>query len=149
MAVSTERRWAHVVLPTHLVRQIAERVGQRQRSEFIQEAIEEKLNRLRRVEAFKRVVGSIADGEIPEWETRESTSAWLHDLCEEVNNREPTEESRPMSRLSRVEAFERVVGSPKEIDAPGWESPEAVAKQVHDLRYTSERLAAGREDLER
>ena len=80
LAVSAERRRTRVVLPSELVYEINERVGQRRRSEFIQEAVEEKLNRLRRVEAFKRVGGSIADGEIPEWETRESTSAWLHDL---------------------------------------------------------------------
>ena len=80
MAVSSERRRAHVVLPNDLLCEIDKRVGQRQRSEFIQEAIAEKLNRLQRVEAFERVVGSIGDGEIPEWETRESTSAWLRDL---------------------------------------------------------------------
>lgn len=80
MAGSTERRRAHVVLASDLIREIDERVGQRRRSEFIQEAIEEKLSRLRRVEAFNRVVGSVADGDIPEWETRESTSAWLHEL---------------------------------------------------------------------
>lgn len=59
MAVSPERRQAHVVLPSDLICEIDERVGQRRRSEFIQEAIEEKLHRLRRVEAFKRVVGSV------------------------------------------------------------------------------------------
>ena len=87
MAVPTERRRAHVVLPSDLVCDIDERVGQRRRSEFIQEAIEEKLNRLRRVEAFQRVVGSIGDGEIPEWETRESTSAWVRELREEWDER--------------------------------------------------------------
>ena len=80
MAVSTERRRAHVVLPNDLLREIDERVGQRRRSEFIQDAIEEKLNRLRRVEAFERVVGSIGDGDIPEWDTPEATAQWVHDL---------------------------------------------------------------------
>jgi hypothetical protein len=77
MTASSERRRAHVVVPGDLLREIDSRVSQRKRSEFIQEAIEEKLNRLRRVEAFERVVGSVADGDIPEWETRESTSEWL------------------------------------------------------------------------
>ncbi len=83
MGVSTGRRRAHVVMPAELLRKIDALVGQRKRSEFIQEAIEEKLSRLHRVEAFKRVVGSVADGDTPEWETRESTADWLHALREE------------------------------------------------------------------
>ena len=96
MAVSTERRRAHVVLPDELLRDVDARVGQRRRSEFIQEAIEEKL-----------------------------------------------------TRLNRVEAFEQVVGSLKGVDTPGWETPEAVAKWVHDLRYHPERLAEQVDDCER
>ena len=80
MAVSTERRRAHVVLPNDLVCEIDHRVGQRRRSEFIQEAIEEKLKRLGRVEAFDRVVGSLKDVDIPGWETPESSAQWVHDL---------------------------------------------------------------------
>ena len=83
MTVSMERRRAHVVMPDILLREIDARVGPRRRSEFIQEAIEEKLGRLRRVEAFERVVGSVADGDIPEWETHESTAEWLRALREE------------------------------------------------------------------
>lgn len=83
MTMSSERRRAHVVMPSDLLQEIDSRVGQRKRSEFIQEAIEEKLGRLRRVEAFERVVGSVADGDIPEWETRESTAEWLRALREE------------------------------------------------------------------
>jgi Arc/MetJ-type ribon-helix-helix transcriptional regulator len=83
MSVSSERCRAHVVMPSALLREIDSRVGQRKRSEFIQEAIEEKLGQLRRVEAFERVVGSVADGDIPEWETRESTAEWLRALREE------------------------------------------------------------------
>jgi hypothetical protein len=67
-------------MPGDLLQEIDSRVGQRERSEFIQEAVEEKLGRLRRVEAFERVVGSVADGDIPEWETRESTAEWLRGL---------------------------------------------------------------------
>ena len=80
MAISTERRRAHVVLSNDLVCEIDQRVGQRRRSEFVQDAIEEKLNRLRRVEAFECVVGSVADGEIPEWESSEAAAQWVHDL---------------------------------------------------------------------
>jgi hypothetical protein len=80
MTVSSERRREHVVMPSDLLREIDSRVGRRKRSAFIQEAIEEKLNRLRRVEAFERVVGSVADGDIPEWKTPESTAEWLRGL---------------------------------------------------------------------
>lgn len=80
MVVPTSRRRAHVVLPKALLEKIDARVGQRRRSEFIQEAIEEKINHLERVEAFERVVGSIADGDVPEWDTRESTEAWLREI---------------------------------------------------------------------
>lgn len=83
MTESSERRRAHVVMSSDLLREIDSRVGQRRRSEFIQEAVEEKLGRLRRVEAFERVVGSVADGDIPEWETPESTAEWLRGLREE------------------------------------------------------------------
>jgi Arc/MetJ-type ribon-helix-helix transcriptional regulator len=83
MAVSAARRRAHVVLPDDLLREIDGRVGPRRRSEFIQEAIEEKLTQLRRVEAFERVVGSVADGQVPEWDTRESATAWVRKLRQE------------------------------------------------------------------
>jgi Arc/MetJ-type ribon-helix-helix transcriptional regulator len=83
MAATTKGCRVHVVLPKDLLREIDARVGQRHRSEFIQEAVEEKLNRLRRVEAFERVVGSIPDGVVPEWDTHESAVAWVRALREE------------------------------------------------------------------
>jgi hypothetical protein len=89
MGVSSGRRRAHVVLSRDLLQEIDSRVGQRKRSEFIQEAIEEKLGRLRRVEAFERVVGSVADGDVPEWETRESTAEWLRALRQDREDGNP------------------------------------------------------------
>jgi hypothetical protein len=83
MVVATKRRRAHVVMAEDVLQEIDARVGQRHRSEFIQEAVEEKLNRLRRVEAFERVVGSIPDGVVPEWDTHESAVAWVRALREE------------------------------------------------------------------
>ena len=86
MAVSTGRRRAHVVLPEELLQQIDERVGQRKRSEFIQEAIEDKLSILRRVEAFEHAVATPIEG-IPEWETPDSTAAWVRQMREDSDAR--------------------------------------------------------------
>jgi hypothetical protein len=80
---SGERRRAHVLLPDELIKEIDARVGQRRRSQFIQDAVEDKLRRLRRVEAFERILESPDEVGIPEWGTRESTSDWLRDLREE------------------------------------------------------------------
>jgi hypothetical protein len=91
MVVSTGRRRAHVVLPDAVLREIDARVGPRRRSEFIEEAVAEQLKRLRRVEAFERVVGSVADGAIPEWETRESTAEWLRKLREDWEPQRPAD----------------------------------------------------------
>jgi metal-responsive CopG/Arc/MetJ family transcriptional regulator len=76
MVVSSQRRRVHVVMSTDLLREIDALVGRRRRSQFIQEAIEEKLNWLRRVEAFDRVVGSIPNSYVPEWETPELQADW-------------------------------------------------------------------------
>lgn len=73
-------RRAHVVMPEGVVEEVDALVGQRRRSQFITEAVEEKLRRRRRVEAFDRVVGSLADADIPGWETREAAAQWVHDM---------------------------------------------------------------------
>lgn len=86
MAVASERRRAHVILPAELLQQIDERVGQRKRSEFIQEAVEDKLKILRRVEAFERATVTPVEG-IPEWETPESTAAWVRKMREGSSER--------------------------------------------------------------
>ena len=46
-----------------------------------------------------------------------------------------------LRRQRRVEAFDRVVGSLKDVDIPGWETPETAAQWVHDLRRHPEKLA--------
>ena len=77
---SERRRHAHVVSPDEVAKEVDERVGQRRQSEFSSGAVQEGVRRLRRVEAFDRAVGSSRDGGIPEWETAESTEAWLRAL---------------------------------------------------------------------
>ena len=87
------RRREHVVLPQELMDEIDAPVGARGRSRFIQETLESEMRRRRRVAAFQRVVGSIADGEIPEWETPESTSEWIRSLRREWDDRLPRDPS--------------------------------------------------------
>ncbi len=67
----------HVVIPRELVDLVDELVGQRGRSRFFSEAVEEKLSRVRLLRAAKRVVGSLADVDTPGWETSEAASEWV------------------------------------------------------------------------
>lgn len=67
----------HVILPKELVEAVDETVGQRNRSHFIEEAVREKLARARLIEAFDRAAGSLADVDIPGWETPEAASEWV------------------------------------------------------------------------
>ena len=70
----------HVILPSCLIEQVDRRVGPRKRSQFIAEAIEEKLNREGRLEAFERIAGSLKDVDTPGWNTPEETDAWVRAL---------------------------------------------------------------------
>jgi hypothetical protein len=67
----------HVVLPKELVQELDELVGPRHRSEFIAEAAKEKLDRLKRLRAFEEFAGSLADVDIPGWETPEAAAEWV------------------------------------------------------------------------
>lgn len=84
MVVTTERRRrAHVVLPDELVKEVDEHVGQRRRSRFIQEAVEEKLGRRQLKTALAEMNGALAGVEIPGWETPESAVEWVRSLRRE------------------------------------------------------------------
>jgi metal-responsive CopG/Arc/MetJ family transcriptional regulator len=67
----------HVLLPRELVERIDHEVGPRRRSAFVAEAVEEKLNRCRLLELAEEAFGSLADSDVPGWETAESTRAWV------------------------------------------------------------------------
>ncbi len=93
MAVSPERRRAHVTMPVALMEEIDALVGRRGRSRFLEEAAAEKLQMLRRVASFERVMATPTET-IPEWDTRESTAEWLREIRGEWNDQlrvdEPT-----------------------------------------------------------
>ena len=77
----------HVVMPKELVEQIDALVGKRRRSEFIVEAVRDHLARRRRSELDehgrrrsemgRKVAGSLADVDIPGWESSDAAAEWV------------------------------------------------------------------------
>ena len=80
MVVASGSVGAAVELSDALVREVDAWVGLEHPDQFVQEAVAEKVGRYRRLDAFGRFSGSLADANIPEWETSESTAQWVHDL---------------------------------------------------------------------
>ena len=78
---------AHVVMPPELVEEVDEIVGKRERSEFLTEAVADKLRRQRLLAAAEAAMGSLKDIDIPGWETPESTSEWVRALRREADER--------------------------------------------------------------
>lgn len=77
--MSSARRRAHVVMSVELVREIDALVGRRGRSQFLEEAAAERLQRLRCIAVFERALAKPTDG-VPEWETKESAAEWVREL---------------------------------------------------------------------
>jgi metal-responsive CopG/Arc/MetJ family transcriptional regulator len=80
MVTDARQRRAHIVMPTELVEEIDAQVGPRRRSRFVQEAVEEKLRRQRLQTSLAEMAGSLADVDIPGWETQESAAEWVRAL---------------------------------------------------------------------
>lgn len=70
-------RRIHVLLPESLVDRIDEMVGMRERSRFIAEVLEAEVRRRRLRAALLEMEGSLADEEIPGWETPEAAAEWV------------------------------------------------------------------------
>lgn len=69
----------HFIAPKDLIKEVDRLVGARHRSQFLTEAAAEKLKR-EKLLRFTREVMKLPPAEgIPEWETPESTSNWVHD----------------------------------------------------------------------
>ncbi len=77
MSIDTKQRRAHIVMPTGLVEEIDAEVGPRKRSRFVQEAVEEKLRRKRLRASIAEMAGSLANVEIPGWESSEAAAEWV------------------------------------------------------------------------
>ncbi len=80
MVTDTRQRRAHIVMPAELVDEIDAQVGPRGRSRFVQEAVEEKLRRQRLQASLAEMAGSLADVDIPGWETPEAAAEWVRAL---------------------------------------------------------------------
>jgi hypothetical protein len=77
----------HVVIPENLVDEMDKLVGRRRRSRFVTEAIEEKLARLHLARAAGAVAGSLANVDIPGWESPEAVAEWVRALRRAADDR--------------------------------------------------------------
>ena len=69
----------HFIAPKELIDEVDRLVGPRRRSEFLTEATAEKLKRERLLQLTREVSKLPPGGSIPEWDTPESASEWVHD----------------------------------------------------------------------
>jgi len=67
----------HVVLPEDLVKEIDRVAGRRKRSQFIEEAVSEKLQRESLWQAMQDFKGSLIEDGPPWWSTQEKRDAWF------------------------------------------------------------------------
>ena len=78
--MATERVRTHLVLPRALLTEIDEAVGSRQRSDYVAEALREKLGRDRLGIALRETAGILDLADYPDWSTPEKVSEWVHRL---------------------------------------------------------------------
>ncbi len=70
----------HLVLPEEMVKQVDTLVGKRKRSQFVENAVREKLIRENQSAALAAAAGVLSAEDYPEWETSEQVAAWVHDM---------------------------------------------------------------------
>jgi hypothetical protein len=75
----------HVLLEEKLVKDIDRLVGTRRRSSFLTEAAQEKLMRLRQIEALKAAAGAWKDRDHPE--LKDGSEKWVRKLRRESEGR--------------------------------------------------------------
>lgn len=75
--MGTERVRAHVVMPRELIEEVDKLVGQRRRSDFMAEAVREKVLRARRDKVLRETAGALAGSDYPDWDTPEKVSTWV------------------------------------------------------------------------
>lgn len=80
MTADSKPRRVHVVMPAELIEAIDAQVGPRKRSRFVRNAVEEKLRRQRMQASLAEMAGSLANCDIPGWETSRSAAEWVRAL---------------------------------------------------------------------
>lgn len=70
----------HVNVPEQLLEEVDALVGTRRRSQFVAEAVAEKVMHVRLLRSAEIAIGSMAGVDTPGWETSESTAAWVRSL---------------------------------------------------------------------
>jgi hypothetical protein len=68
----------HIVLPEEMIEEIDRIAGKRKRSQFIEEAVRERLIIERQRTAVRAAAGILKPDDYPEWSTPEKTSEWVH-----------------------------------------------------------------------
>jgi len=69
---------AYIRVPEELIETVDALVGHEKRSEFFATAAREKIAKIRLVNAARQAAGSLADVDIPGWESSERAAAWVH-----------------------------------------------------------------------
>lgn len=77
VGIGTKSRRIHVTMPEELLDAVDAFVERKHRSQFIAETIAAELKRRRLSAALDEMSGSLADVDIPGWETPESAAAWV------------------------------------------------------------------------
>jgi hypothetical protein len=67
----------HVILSDDVVSAIDQRVGERGRSRFLEQAAREKLDRLELDEALVSIAGILSDSDYPEFADQASINKWV------------------------------------------------------------------------
>jgi hypothetical protein len=78
-------RRTHIVIPEPLVTEIDQLVGKRGRSEFLTQAAEKELRRLRQIKALENVGGAWRDKDHPE--LHQGAARWVKKLRKESERR--------------------------------------------------------------
>ena len=91
----------HIVLPTELVERVDRLVGARKRSRFFAAAVAKEAARMELLAAAADAAGSMADIQIPGWETSETIAQWVHQLRqEEIANLDALDQMRATAALT-------------------------------------------------
>ena len=77
----------HVILPEDLVRSVDALAGKGKRSQFIEEAIREKVRMDTLRAALKATAGAVSAKDHPHWDTPEKGASWVRESRRESDKR--------------------------------------------------------------